>query len=217
MYVSKCLVSATLYSLYAGYNRALSKGYDYSEKDYKVFLAGSAEESEYTVEKSDGVYVGAKYTEFRRNNYAVYKFTYDADASKALKFIATVSGSFEISVSKDGVTYTDLVISDQQYYHPYTADNTVRDLYIDVSQFMGSGELYVRIADLVDDNEDGAQLRGMGIIAMSGEQGENLDEIAPSEDNGSGGCGSAVAAGSIMLSAAFAGTAALALGKKKKI
>ncbi len=185
--------SATLYSLYAGYNRTLKKGYDYSEKDYRVFIAGSPEEKDFLVEKTDGIYVGAKYTEFKRNNYAVYKFTYDTDDTKALKFMATVSGSFVISISEDGTTFKDLVISDQQYYYPYTEDNTVRDLYVDVSDYMGTGVLYVRIADLVDDNEYGAQLRGMGIVAMKGTMDINMDEVHPVPSYGNNnGCGSAI-------------------------
>ena len=184
---------ATLYSLYAGYNRTLGKGYDYAEKEYLAFLAGSNEEKSYRVAQSDGnIYVGAKYTEFRRNGYGVYRFDYDAEKTEALKLMATVSGTFVISVSADGDTFTDLVISEQQYYFPFTEDGTVRDLYIDVSRFTGSGSLCVRIADAVDDNAYGAQLRGMGIVAMSGERGADLDAVANEQPApGKKGCGCA--------------------------
>ena len=71
---------------------------------------------------------------------------------------------------------------------------------MDVSDYMGTGVLYVRIADLVDDNEYGAQLRGMGIVAMKGTMDINMDEVhpVPSYSNNNG-CGSAIDAYSMSI------------------
>lgn len=159
---------AVLYTLYAGYNVTENAGTDYENKTYQAFIVGDASEDKY-LDTYDYTQMGTtnKYKEFNRTSYAVYKFAGDASA-KTVRLIASVGNSFVLSVSADGVVYRDVVISDQQYYgQNFLSDTTVRDIAIDITALVGSSDtIYVKVADLVDDNDCGAQLRGIGIITM---------------------------------------------------
>ena len=159
---------AVLYTLYAGYNVTENAGTDYENKTYQAFIVGDASETKY-LDSYDYTQMGTtnKYKEFNRTSYAVYKFAGDASA-KTVRLIASVGNSFVLSVSADGVVYRDVVISDQQYYgQNFLSDTTVRDIAIDITALVGSSDtIYVKVADLVDDNDCGAQLRGIGIITM---------------------------------------------------
>lgn len=159
---------AVLYTLYAGYNVTENAGTDYENKTYQAFIVGDPSEDKY-LDSYDYTQMGTtnKYKEFNRTSYAVYKFAGDASA-KTIRLIASVGNSFVLSVSADGVNFRDVVISDQQYYgQNFLSDTTVRDIAIDITALVGGSDtIYVKVADLVDDNDCGAQLRGIGIITM---------------------------------------------------
>lgn len=159
-----------LYTLYAGYNVTENKGEEYQERTVQAFLANDETEKDYLYEY-DYTQMGVtnKYKEFNRTSYAVYRFANDGSA-KAVKLIASVGNSFVLSVSSDNENWRDVVISDQQFYgNNHLSDDTVRDIYIDITQYVSGEYIYVRVSDLVDDNDCGAQLRGLGIISMKGE------------------------------------------------
>jgi len=204
-----------LYTLYAGYNVTENKGEEYAERTVQAFLANDATEEEYLYEY-DYTQMGVtnKYKEFNRTSYAVYRFAND-EAAKAVKLIASVGNSFVLSVSSDNEVWRDVVISDQQFYgNNHLSDDTVRDIYIDITAYATGEYIYVRVADLVDDNDCGVQLRGLGIISMKGDA-----VVSSGENTGKKGCKSNAFAGGLGAGAAFAAGAAVcaaAIAKKKK-
>ena len=187
----------------------------------QAFLANDESESKYLFEY-DNTQMGVtnKYKEYNRTSYGVYRFALH-DGAKAIKLLASIGNSFVLSVSSDNVNYTDILISDQQYYgNNHLSDDTVRDVYIDITNLVGGEYLYVKVADLIDDNDCGAQLRGLGVICMSGDEKtenssdgqEKPDEEKP--ENEKSGCKASVSAG--LLSAMVAAAVYYLAAKKKK-
>lgn len=210
-----------LYSLYAGYNTQENRGKEYEIRNVQAFLANDESESKYLFEY-DNTQMGVtnKYKEYNRTSYGVYRFALH-DGAKAIKLLASIGNSFVLSVSSDNVNYTDILISDQQYYgNNHLSDDTVRDVYIDITNLVGGEYLYVKVADLIDDNDCGAQLRGLGVICMSGDEKtenssdgqENPDEEKP--ENEKSGCKASVSVG--LLSAMVAAAVYYLAAKKKK-
>lgn len=208
-----------LYTLYAGYNVTENAGAEYADRKVQAFLANDKSEEEY-LHEYDYTQMGVtnKYKEFNRTSYAVYRFAND-ETAKAVKLIASIGNSFVLSISSDNVNWRDAVISDQQFYgNNHLSDDTVRDIYLDITEYATGEYIYVRVADLIDDNDCGAQLRGLGIITMKGDLVENKkdDPNASTEENT--GCNSSVAGGAVAGVIALVGIAvcAVALSGKKK-
>lgn len=217
-----------LYTLYAGYNVTENAGKEYADRNVQAFLANDQSETEYLFEY-DYTQMGItnKYKEFNRTSYAVYKFANDTQAT-AVKLIASIGNSFCISVSSDNVTYRDVVISDQQFYgNLHLSDDTVRDIYIDITPYVSGEYIYVKITDLIDDNDCGAQLRGLGIITMKGDEVKKSEKQptnpTDSEQGGSGkGKGGCVGVAASSCSAAavvllLAGMVLLSVKKKSNV
>jgi len=185
--------ASVLYSLYAGYNRSsLSsrKGYEYEDRIEHAFLTSTSAENDYLVNPDEkNVETGDRYwgiidKEFNYRAKGIYRFSY-AETAKSLKLTASVSGSYVLSVSVDGVVWTDIAVAVQQYYSPFIWSDSQREIYTDISFLMENNEqrtVYVRISDMVDDNAYGARLRGMGVTEMSGKLIENTSDSSTIDD-----------------------------------
>lgn len=185
--------SSVLYSLYAGYNRtSLSSrgGDEYEDRIDHAFLTSTSSENDYLVNPDEkNVETGDRYwgiidKEFNYRAKGIYKFTY-AETANALKLTASVSGSYVLSVSKDGIKWIDIAVAAQQYYSPFIWSDSQREIYTDVSFLMENNEqrtVYVRISDMVDDNAYGARLKGMGLTEMSGKKVEKTPDSSMIDD-----------------------------------
>ena len=137
-----------LYSLYAGYNVTENAGKEYKDRTVEGFLANDVSEEKYLFEYDD-TQVGTtnKYKEYNRTSYGVYKFNVKEGAT-AVKLIASIGNSFVLSVSADNKNWTDVIISDQQYYgNNHLSDDTVRDIYLDITHLVDGQTLYVKVTD----------------------------------------------------------------------
>ena len=172
--------AGTLWTLYAGYNRESiisNVGTEYQDKEYQGFVVSDFEEAKYWMNPNEpevsttDSFGNVVDKEFRRNAEGIYKFQYVENA-KAVKLYAVIANSFVLSVSKDGINYTDMAIAEQQFYDPYNANTTLEEFYFDITEFTKenpSRTIYIKITDLVDDNDFGASLRSLGIVSMSGD------------------------------------------------
>ena len=219
--------ASILMSLYAGYNSAAlsDSGKVYENQTHDTFIVGTQQETDHIVHMdTSNVENRWEYRKIQKNATAVYKFSYE-ESAEHLKLILSIGGTFQISVSTDGVNFTDVLVSTSQYYAQsgVEEDNfyaTVAEYMVDISSFMENNaarEIYVRVADPIDDNDFGVQLVGMGVIGMSGDEvvTETPDDGNTNEPSENAGCGASVGAGIAGLSLAVISLAVVIVARKR--
>lgn len=179
---------SSLISLFIMYNDSslTEKGKTYSEKTFRAFSAGDSTETEYWTNRANlNIVFNGNYREFNYDANGIYKFTYEAGA-KAVKLFGEVGGTYVVSVSVDGIRWTDIKVSEQQYTTDYKWYTIIDSFEFDITKYVMTEEnvsrnVYVKISDAITDNPFGAQLRGLGISSQTG------DEVIGEKESGCSG------------------------------
>ena len=212
---------SSLISLFVMYNDSslAQTGSTYSEQTFQAFSTGDSTETQYwTNQSSMNIVFNGNYREFNNDATGIYKFNFEADAT-AVKLFGEIGGTYVISVSTDGETWKDILVSDQQYTTDYSWYTIIDSFEVDITNYVKTSAnteraVYVKVADAVTDNPFGAQLRGLGISSQNGD----VVSTGDSNGDGEGGCGSSVAASVAGISAGavcIAVAAAVVLRKKR--
>lgn len=217
---------SVLYSLYAGYNRtslSAAEGDEFVNEKVYSFITCTSSENDYllnpderNVETGDREW-GIIDKEFNYRAKGIYKFTY-GETAKALKLSASLSGSFVLSVSKDGINWTDIAVAAQQYYSPYIWSDSQREIYTDISFIAENNEkrtVFVKVSDMVTDNAYGARLKGLAFTEMSGDK-KQPDPDSSHGGETTGGCTISLGGDSILFVAVAAMLAFVALCRRKQ-
>lgn len=150
----------------------------------QAFTAGDSSESEYRVSEDDpNALFLADGRVYNNDAEGIYRFTYGEDA-KAVNLSVSVGGSYVVSVSQDGETWTDIRVSERQFCSESWYE-TQDEFTTDISSYVMEGNddrtFYVRVADSVTNNPYGAALRGMVV--------EELSDVYIGEPEGGGNVG----------------------------
>ncbi len=87
------------------------------------------------------------------NAYSVLKFTYEGDPSAASLFLP-ISNQYSVLASSDNRDYSEIARNE------YGGSITSHDLELDLTGFLGTGAIYVRIQDSIPTDGNGAYITG---------------------------------------------------------
>jgi len=166
-----------LYELLMFYNRPFNSEVTYPANpsvEEITMIAGPDEENykDTALSVGSGGFDGDGFRFYDAGNYGVYKFEYHGDPS-VLKLVTEVRGGYRVSVSKDGVTWVDVLISDI-HYAPAGAPLQNRSYFdFNITEFLNENKtVYVKVADSTDWHGWGGALSRITLLAVS--EGETV-------------------------------------------